>query len=241
VMREWIAQGAKWQKDSGKVVSLSMTPTEYVFCEMGKTAQIKITAKFVGGSEEDVTPFCDFRVQDDAIATMSITGLITAQKPGDSGLAISYRGNVISARILVPTPVKPGVQYPKVETVNYIDREVQAKLKAMNVVPSEKSADLEFLRRLYVDTIGSLPTPEEARQFVSDTDPNKREKKIDELLAHPLHAALWATKFSDITGNNTDALEQPQNLKNIRSQQWHDWLRRRLSDNVPTTGSSATS
>jgi hypothetical protein len=233
VMREWIAQGARWTKDSGKVVSLSMSPKEYIFCEVGQTAQVRVTAKFSDGSEEDITSFCDYRVQDDAIAVMSPTGLITSQRPGDSGLAISYRGNVISARILVPTPAKPGFHYPKLEEVNYIDREVHDKLRKMNVVPSERSSDNEFLRRIYIDTIGSLPSPEEIRAFLADTSPTKRERKIDEMLANPLHAALWATKFSDITGNNTDALENPQNQKSIRSQQWHDWLRKRLADNMP--------
>ena len=233
IIRAWIEQGSTWTKNSGKVVSMSMSPKEYVFCESGKTTQVKVTAKFVDGSEEDITPFCDYRVQDDAIATMSPTGLITAQKPGDSGLAISYRGNVMSARILVPTPTKPGFQYPKLQEVNYIDREVHAKIRPMNVVPSELSTDAEFLRRLYVDTIGSLPTPDDVRTFVADKSPNKREKKIDDLLAHPLHAALWATKLSDITGNNTDALENPQNTRTVRSQQWHDWLRKRVAENVP--------
>ncbi|MCE9534306.1 MAG: DUF1549 and DUF1553 domain-containing protein, partial [Planctomycetes bacterium] len=232
-IKEWISQGANWTKNSGKVETLSMTPKEYVFCESGKTAQVRVTAKFVDGSEEDITSFCDFRIQDDAIATMSVSGLVSAQKPGDSGLAISYRGNVISARILVPTPVKPGFQYPKLAEVNYIDREVNAKLRQMNVIPSALSSDTEFLRRVYIDTIGSLPAPDDVRAFIADKNPNKREKKIDELLAHPLHAALWATKLSDITGNNTDALENPQNQRPIRSQQWHDWLRKRVADNMP--------
>ena len=233
IMREWIRQGCQWTKDSGKVESMSMTPKEYVFCEMGKTVQVRITAKFVDGTEEDITPFCDFRVQDDAVGTMNATGLVTAVKPGDSGLAISYRGNVMSARILVPSPTKPGFQYPKIAEINYIDREVIAKLKQMNVIPSELASDTEFLRRIYVDTIGSLPTPDEVRSFVSDTQKDKREKKIDELLAHPLHAALWATKYSDITGNNTAALEQPNALQPVRSQQWHEWLRKRFADNMP--------
>jgi hypothetical protein len=233
IIREWIAQGAHWTKDSGKVVSLSMTPKEYIFCESGKTVQVRVSAKFSDGSEEDITPFCDYRVQDDAVATLNITGLVTAAKPGDSGLAISYRGNVISARILVPAQVQPGFQFPKVAEVNYIDREVLAKLKQLNMVPSELASDTEFLRRIYVDTIGSLPSPEEIRAFLDDKSPNKREKKIDELLAHPLHAALWATKLSDITGNNTQALEAPNQLQTVRSQQWHEWLRKRIADNMP--------
>jgi hypothetical protein len=56
---------------------------------------------------------------------------------------------------------------------------------------------------------------------------------IEKLLAHPLHAAVWATKLSDITGNNTQALEQPQQLQPKKSQMWHDWLRKRVADNAP--------
>jgi hypothetical protein len=48
-----------------------------------------------------------------------------------------------------------------------------------------------------------------------------------------MHAAVWATKFSDITGNNTDAMENPQATKSRRSQMWHDWLRKRLASNMP--------
>jgi hypothetical protein len=62
---------------------------------------------------------------------------------------------------------------------------------------------------------------------------DKRARKIEELLAHPMHAALWATKFCDITGNNTDALENPQPRKPKLSQMWHDWFRKRVAENMP--------
>ena len=134
---------------------------------------------------------------------------------------------------MVPFEPKPGFQYPKVPEVNFIDREVFAKLRRLNMVPSELSGDAEFLRRVTLDTIGTLPSPREVREFLADTRPDKRIRKIDELLAHPMHAALWATKFCDITGNNTDALENPQQRRARLSQMWHDWFRKRLAENMP--------
>jgi len=101
------------------------------------------------------------------------------------------------------------------------------------MAPAPRSDDYEFLRRVTIDTIGTLPTPEEIRAFVADHRADKRARKIEELLAHPMHAAVWATKFSDITGNNTDAMENPQATKSRRSQMWHDWLRKRLASNMP--------
>jgi hypothetical protein len=154
-------------------------------------------------------------------------------RPGDTAVVVSYRGNVLPVRVMVPLAAEAGVTYPQVPEVNYVDHEVFAKLRRLNIVPSDLSGDAEFLRRVTIDTIGTLPSPDEVRSFLADKDPMKREKKIDELLAHPLHAALWATKFSDATGNNTDALENPQALRPRLSQQWHDWLRKRFAENVP--------
>jgi hypothetical protein len=233
IFREWISQGAHWTKGSGAVVEMAVEPKEYVFVEGGKSVPMKVTARFSDGSTEEITPFCEFRVTDDSVASVTPLGEVTALKPGDAGLVISYRGQVRAARILVPAATQPGFVYPQLPESNYIDTEVLAKLRRLNMVPSNLSGDGEFLRRVYVDTIGSLPSPEEVRAFLADTSPDKRTKKIDELLAHPLHAAIWATKFSDITGNNTDALENPQQLKVARSQLWHDWLRKRLAENMP--------
>ena len=48
-----------------------------------------------------------------------------------------------------------------------------------------------------------------------------------------MHAALWATKFCDITGDNTDLLENPQQSRPKLSQMWHDWFRKRIAENMP--------
>jgi hypothetical protein len=61
----------------------------------------------------------------------------------------------------------------------------RAKLRRLNIVPSDLAGDDEFLRRLTIDTIGSLPTPDEVRAFLADGRADKRQRKIDELLARP--------------------------------------------------------
>lgn len=231
VFRAWIAGGARWSPGRGTVTRLEVTPADYARLADGKPLGVRVTATFADGSHEDVTPFCDFRIGDESVATVSPLGVLTPQRPGDTALTVLYRGAVRAVRVLVPVPGT--APYPPVPEVNYIDREVFAKLRLLNVVPSDLAPDATFLRRVYIDTIAQLPTPEEVRAFLADPDPDKRAKVIDRLLAHPLHAALWATKFSDITGNNTTALENPAALQPKRSQMWHDWLRKRFADNVP--------
>jgi len=232
VFREWVRAGAKWTPGSGTIEKLEVTPGDFALLAAGKPLQLKVSAKFADGTTEDITPFCDFRISDDAIASLSPLGLLTPRQPGDAGLTVLYRGSVQALRVLVPTPAQPG-GYPKVPEVNFIDKEVFAKLKMMNVIPSDLASDATFLRRVYIDTTGQIPTPDDVREFLADTDPKKREKVITKLLTHPLHAAIWATKLSDVTGNNTQALENPQPTQPKRSQMWHDWLRKRIADNVP--------
>ena len=229
--RAWIAAGATWHKGSGTVVAMTLTPEAYAQLPLGQTRRVRARARFADGSEEDVTPLCDFRIQDDAVAAVLGPGKIKGLRPGDTALVVSYRGHVRALRVLIPVPVAAGFRYPPLPEVNYIDREVFAKLRRLNVVPSELAGDAEFLRRVTIDTIGSLPTPEEVRAFLAERAPDKRARKIEQLLAHPLHAALWATRLSDITGNNTNELRAPLPVK--YSQMWHDWLRKRLAANVP--------
>lgn len=233
MIRQWIVDGMPRRKGSGELKNIEITPKDVLSLKPSQKAQIRVKANFTDNSSEDITPFCDFRMQDDAVARVTPFGEISAIRPGDSGFVVLYRGQVASLRILVPTPTKPGFQYPKIEAVNYVDTEVFAKLKMLNVVPANLASDTEFLRRVTIDTTGSLPTPDEVRAFLADQSPDKRIKKIDELLKSPRHAAVWATKFSDITGNNTLALEQPQNFANARSQMWHDWFKTRIEQNMP--------
>jgi hypothetical protein len=118
-------------------------------------------------------------------------------------------------------------------TVNVIDACILNELRAQGISPSARSSDEEFLRRLTINVTGQLPTSDEVRNFLADQRPDKRALKIDELLDHPLHAAVWATKFCELTGNNRDALEEPDGIKPKRAKMWHDWFRQRFERNVP--------
>jgi hypothetical protein len=233
LLRQWIVQGADWNKGSGEVQSIAILPAEFAFAKPGQNGQLKVEATFRDGSKEDITALCDFRTNDDAVAEVNPLGQVKGRQPGDTALVVSYRGQVLPVRVLVPVELPVGTAYPQVPEVNYVDREVFAKLRRLNIIPSDLASDSEFLRRITIDTIGTLPTPTEVRDFLADPRPDKRARKIDELLAHPMHAALWATKFCDVTGNNTDALENPAQQRPKLSQMWHDWLRKRFAENVP--------
>src|SRR5262249_21317700 len=104
-------------------------------------------------------------------------------------------------------------------------------LRRLNIVPSDLADDTEFLRRVTIDTIGCLPTPEEIREFAADQRPDKRQRKVDQLLAHLAHAALWATRFCDFTGCNIIAMAGE--LRTKRAWMWHNWFQARLANDMP--------
>ncbi len=233
VIRSWIASGANWTPGAGKVSRVEVQPNEFVFTKPGDTKQLKVIVHFADKTQEDMTLLCDFRAYDDFVVSVSPTGEVKSLRPGDTPILVTYRGHIQTTRVFTPVTLAKDVAYPKVPEINYIDREIFGKLRKLNIIPSDLSSDTEFLRRATIDTIGSLPSPEEVRAFVADKDPEKRAKKIDDLLKHSLHAALWATKFSDITANNVDAMDGVPQLRAKRAKMWHDWFRKRVHENMP--------
>ena len=151
-----------------------------------------MVARFADGTEADVTAFCDLRVRDTEVADVSNTGIVRGLRPGDTAVVAAYNGLVAAAGVLVPTGRT--VSVPDAPDSNLIDHEVHARLRALGIEPSGPAGDAEFLRRVTLDVIGTLPTVGEVRAFISDASCNKRSETIDRLLAHPMHAALWATR-----------------------------------------------
>ncbi|MCL4191562.1 MAG: DUF1553 domain-containing protein [Thermoguttaceae bacterium] len=111
-----------------------------------------------------------------------------------------------------------------------IDRLVFAKLSALGIEPALCS-DAVFVRRAYLDVIGTLPTAEEARQFIQDQDTkNKRRELIDRLLERHEFADYWAMKWGDILRIKA---EFPINLWPNAAQAYHRWVRASIAENKP--------
>ncbi len=93
--------------------------------------------------------------------------------------------------------------------------------------------DEVFLRRVSLDITGTLPTPDEVREFLKDPSQDKRARHIEQLLDSPAYSAWWTTFFCDLTENNTEQLRNVTYDAKKVSQQWYDWIHTRVSNNVP--------
>jgi len=113
---------------------------------------------------------------------------------------------------------------------NRIDELVLARWKQLGIQHANACSDAVFLRRAYLDVIGTLPTAEEARAFLSDKDPNKRSALIDRLLGRDEFADYWAMKWSDLLRVKS---EFPINLWPNAVQAYHRWIRTSLKEDLP--------
>ena len=111
-----------------------------------------------------------------------------------------------------------------------IDEFVFARLKEVGAKPASLSTDGVFVRRVYLDVIGTLPTAKEAREFIEDRDPNKRRLLIDRLLERDEFADYWAMKWCDLLRVKA---EFPINLWPNAAQAYDRWIRTSIKENLP--------
>lgn len=111
-----------------------------------------------------------------------------------------------------------------------IDEVVFARLQAMGCEPAHVCTDAVFVRRVFLDVIGTLPTAPESRQFLSDRSPGKRAALIDELLSRDEFSDYWAMKWSDLLHVKA---EFPVNLWPNAAQAYHRWIRAAVYENKP--------
>lgn len=234
---KWIQSGAKSDvAETGEFARLEVSPKELVFKKAGDAIQLKVVAHWKDGTAEDVTQLTRFRTNDESVALVNDTGLVTAKTPGDTHIVAFYDNGVEPVPAVLPVSDRVGAKFPVLKTRTKVDELVVAKLRKTGILPSEICTDMEFLRRASLDVTGTLPTPKEIEAFAKDTAADKRARKIDELLARPTYAAWWTTKLCDFTGNNPQLIRGNSNGKNLNgemSRQWYEWIYKRVVDNTP--------
>ena len=111
-----------------------------------------------------------------------------------------------------------------------LDKIVFAKLASLHVQPV-RCSDAVFVRRAFLDVIGTLPTAQEARDFIEDTKTkNKRQALIDQLMQRDEFADYWSMRWGDVLRIKA---EFPVNLWPNAAQAYHRWVRASIVNNRP--------
>ena len=224
---DWIKDGATYDSaGSPRLRTIRVTPEEVTLVGLNSKRQLSVSGTYTDGSTEDLTRKVQYSANDESVLDVSPNGEISAKRAGETAIMVRTLGKAVAARIaVIETP--PMKDYPEVARNNFIDDLIFSKLKRVNIVPSALSSDHEFVRRVYLDAIGLLPTLDESVRFIESKDPQKRAKLIDELMDRPEFAEVWATRFSDLL--RVGLLDQ----RSKGGRLMYSWLRNAMMEDKP--------
>lgn len=226
-LRHWIADGLRFgTPEDPRVLGIELSSHEETLA-MGQRLPLRVTAHRSDDARFDVTSLAQFQVNDESIASVDELGVVTAgHTPGTVAVMARYLGHVAVFRAIVPR-ADSVVAYPALEEANFIDAHVHRRLRQLNIVPSARCSDAEFLRRVSLDVIGTLPTVEEAREFLTDRREERRDALVERLLRRPEFADYWALKWADLLRVNR------RELGHKRAHEYYQWIRRSFASHQP--------
>jgi hypothetical protein len=203
-LRRWVLAGTpRAIVEAPKLERISVEPSDAV---LGANSQKPLTviAHYSNGTTREVTRLSQFQSNESAIAAVNDGGLISTNTiTGESAVMARYMNLIAVCTVSVPLPNEvPKEVYDKLPRKNFIDEQVWQKLARLRLIPSEPASDHTYLRRVFIDIIGRAPTADEAKLFLDDPSPNKREALVDHLLAQPDYAEHWANKWADLLRPN---------------------------------------
>ena len=223
---DWIREGAaEHAGDVARLQRIEVYPSEFTVLERpGAVQQIVVVGHYSDGSQQDLTRRVRYSTDDGEVLDLSPGGRVTAKSPGEGTVLVRTVGHVQALRLGVAAPHP--VASRRDEPANFIDELVFEKLGKLNVPHSRPSTDAEFVRRVYLDTIGIVPTAEETRRFLDQSSEHRRARLVDELLRRPEYAEFWAVKWGDLFANSV--LTSSDGTAYLQ-----DWLRRAFDENMP--------
>jgi hypothetical protein len=208
IMLAWLACGAPGpQKNDASVSRISITPPQRVG-QPGLTQQLRVVAEYSDGTSRDVTASARYDSLDDGVVSVTASGLVTAIGQGQGAVMVRYEEQAAVSHFMIP--YGNDLQLAGWSNQNFIDELAAAKFRELGIEPSPLCNDATFIRRAFLDAIGTLPMAEETRAFLESDNPQKRTELIDRLLGlapgeakySDAYAAWWSLKWSDLLRNN---------------------------------------
>lgn len=228
ILSEWIANGAPGPRRSEPRIEHIEIAPDQASLRPGDEQQLSVRAIFDDGHQEDVTRWAKFTDANAAVTQVGDAGRVKVMGYGEGAITAWYLSKIATATVTVPYQNKISADtFADVKRRNFIDDLVLDKLRQLNLPPSPRSTDAEFVRRAYLDTIGTLPTADEARRFVRDTAPDKRDRLIAGLLNRPEFVDYWTYKWSDLLLVNGEKLRTPAMWA------YYNWIRNNVAANTP--------
>jgi len=233
IVRRWIAAGLPFGNETDPTVAkITIYPEHRVLSKQDRQ-QVAAYAHYSDGTVEDITRRTQFESNEQEIAKVDEFGVVsTFGLTGQAAIMARYQGQVTVFQAAVPLGLK--IPEYKFEARNFIDRLAQKKWQELGIVPSELCDDETYVRRVFLDVSGTLPTPQQVLDFVASKDPAKRDKLVDTLLDQPEFAYYFANKWADILrvkrgGNNNNQ----GGSRAYGTFAFHTWIREAIAADKP--------
>ena len=229
LVKRWIAAGTpRTPADAPTLLKIGVAPIEFL-AEFKQVRPLTVTAHFSDGTTEDVTKLASYQSNDRGYAAVDADGVVKVGSiAGEAAITARFVDKFAVTQVLIPLPGKVEADdYAKLPRNNFIDGHVWDKLQRLGLTASAPASESTFHRRAFLTVIGRLPTPDETRTYLADTDAKKKDKLIDRLLARPEYADFWANKWVDLLRPN------PYHAGIKATLNFDAWIREQFRKNVP--------
>ncbi len=241
ILRDWIDEGCQWNRLSGSALpantepgradetleSLSVYPSNVILNSQCRQQTLVVLARFADGIVRDVTKFSRFEPSVVTGVAIDSQGRVTATGPVDVSISISYLTGRAASRLIFLGSSQP--EWREEAATSRLDQLVENQLQHMHIQPAELADSYTLVRRVYLATVGRLPTADEVREFCSSqsVDAAKYDRLIEQLIHDEGYATAWSMRWSDLLRNEQKVMSE----KGARL--WHDWMTEQIANDRP--------
>ncbi len=235
VLAEWIASGFPGPQGAdvdARLERVEVLPTQLQLAVDNKQPLI-VRAHYADGRCEDVTHWAKFSSTNAVVAQVDARGEVTIMGPGKGAISVWFGSRIAMASVVVPypsaqlSPLAVERTYGDFHAENLIDEILLEEWRALGLSPSPTCLDETYVRRAYIDATGTIPTPEQVREFLGCTHPDRRQRLVDELLTTTAFVDYWSYQWSNLLLVNGNLL-RPDAVA-----AFYKWIRAQVEGNTP--------
>jgi len=229
ILRRWIDAGMP--NDTATIPRLEkliVQPDHVTIHSPQQSVILKATGHFSDNTLRDVSHLAVFDSSNPEVEVTAAGEVRFSESSVAQRTSINVRHLHLHATAVVEqVPDQPGFRFTAPSAANRIDEIVFGQLQRLKINPSPVCDDTTFLRRVFLDLTGQLPTATEAREFMSSKEADKRARLIDRLLASEGFVDFQTLRWADLLRVEDKTLD----TKGV--QVYHHWIRDSVSRDKP--------
>ncbi|MCR9292425.1 MAG: DUF1549 and DUF1553 domain-containing protein [bacterium] len=222
---DWIKQGAG-NRTRRDLSSVEITPRKRVAKSLGEPVTLRAVAHYSDGTSRDVTRWTIFSAEDPSAVDVDPESAVSkVLRRGRHIVVARYLSEVVPIELVVQL-TDANVDLSDEPRNNFIDDEILESLATLGITPSPPCDDATYLRRVYLDLTGRLPSAERVNEFLEDSRTDKRKVLVDELLQVEEFNEYWTLQLAKLLRI------RPQQDDTEGAMIYHQWVAEQIENDV---------